>query len=295
MGTNFWWIYDVVSVAVVILSIYNCAKKGFSKILIMVVGCVVSILLASTISQKSSDFIYDKFIKKSSIESVEEALKEYDPAISVREAIEGQDYGAVLEDGRVRKILESDDCMERLYEYTNQASGDVVDTHENFKNTLTVEFTELFAKQIGVKLPPYVTNELIEKISGNEKLFIETTEMILKNPDKVPEHIEENYIRKPALKLINAFVFIISYFILITLIGVVINRTFRFGLLNGYDRLDKLAGGLLGIVQAVILLIITAVLVKIAINVAGSDDSFISYAAIEKTKIFKHIFNRINR
>ena len=69
--------------------------------------------------------------------------------------------------------------------------------------------------------------------------------MILKNPDSVPSYIEENYIRKPALKLVKAFVFLISYLILMTVIRVVINRTFRFGLLNGYDRLDRFAGGLL--------------------------------------------------
>lgn len=294
MGTNFWWIYDIVSVAVVILSIYSCAKKGFSKIIVLVIGCVASIFLASFVSQKSSQFIYDKFIKKTSIEAVEEALEKYDPAISVREVIEDQNYGAVLEDGRVKKILESDDSIERLYEYTNQAAGDVVDTHENFKNMLTAGFTELFSKQLGAKLPPYVTHELTEKLISNETLFIETTEMLLKSPDDVPEYIEENYIRKPALRLIKAFVFIISYFIFMTLIRTVIYKTFRFGLLNGYDRLDKIAGGLLGVVQAGILLIITAVLVKIMIHVAESDGSFISYEAVEKTKFFRYVFEKVS-
>lgn len=294
MGTNFWWIYDIVSVAVVVLSIYSCAKKGFSKIIVLVIGCVVSVFLASFVSQKSSQFIYDKFVKQTSIDAVEDALEKYDPAVSVREVIENQDYGAVLEDGKVKKILESDDSMERLYEYANQAAGDVVDTHDNFKKTLTAGFTELFSKQLGGKLPPYVTHELMEKLSDNEELFIETTEMLLKSPDDVPEYIEEKYIRKPALRLIKAFVFIISYFIFMTLIRALIYKTFRFGLLNGYDRLDRLAGGLLGVVQAAAMLIVMAVLVKIMIHVAESDGSFLSYEAVEKTKLFKYVFNKVS-
>lgn len=294
MGTNFWWIYDILAAAIVVLSIYSCAKKGFSKIIVIVIGCVVSIFLASFVSQKSSQFIYDKFIKKTSIEAVEEAIEEYDPAVSVREVIEDQGYGAVLEDSKVKKILESDDSMERLYEYANQAAGDVVDTHENFKKTLTAGFTELFSKQLGVKLPPYVTHELTEKLSGNEKLFIETTEMLLKSPDDVPEYIEENYIRKPALRLIKAFVFIISYFIFMTLIRALIYKTFRFGLLNGYDRLDKFAGGLLGVVQAGAMLIVMAVIVKIMIHVAESEGSFISYETVEKTKLFRYVFDKVS-
>ncbi len=220
--------------------------------------------------------------------------KRYYPAQSVREAIEDQGYGAVLEDSRVRKILESEDSIEMLYEYTNQAAGTVVDTPENFADTLTAGFTELFAKQLGGKLPPYVTHELIKRISGNDgAVAAKTTEMILKNPDSVPSYIEENYIRKPALKLVKAFVFLISYLILMTVIRVVINRTFRFGLLNGYDRLDRFAGGLLGVVYAAAVLVVIAVAVKIMINVAESDGSFLSYETVEKTKFFKYIFNRI--
>lgn len=175
MGTNFWWIYDIVSAAVVILSICACAKRGFSKILIMIIGCVVSIWLAAVISSRCSDFIYDKFIKKTSTEAVGDAIERYDPAQSVREAIEDQGYGAVLEDSRVRKILESEDSIEMLYEYTNQAAGTVVDTPENFADTLTAGFTELFAKQLGGKLPPYVTHELIKR-------FPEMTSCLLKLP-----------------------------------------------------------------------------------------------------------------
>ncbi len=294
MGTNFWWIYDVIAAVIVILSIYSCAKKGFSKIIILVIGCVVSVFLASFVSQKSSDFIYDKFIKKTSMEAVSEAIEKYHPEISVREVIEDQDYGAVLEDSKVKKILESNDSIERLYEYTNQAAGDVVDTHDNFKKMLISGFTDAFSKQLGVTLPPYVTHELTQKLSENEKLFTETTEMLLKSPDKMPEYIEKNYIREPATRLIRAFVFIISYFIFMTLIRVVIYRTFRFGLLNGYDRLDRFAGGLIGVVQAGVLLVVMAVLVRIMIHIAESSGSFISYETIEKTKFFKRIFERVN-
>lgn len=293
MGTNFWWIYDLICIAVIVLCVYGGAKKGFSKIIIMVIGCVVSIFLAFTVSKHSSQFIYDKFIKESSIKAVSEMIEEYSPAASVKEVIESQDYGAVVEESKIKSILASEDSVERLYEYANQAAGSVVDTHENFVTTLTTGFTELFARQLGVKLPPYVTHELTDRISGNQELFVETTEMLMKSPDKVPEYIEENFIRKPALKLIKAFVFIICYFIFMTIIRVVINRTFKFGLLNGFDRLDKAFGGILGLIQAAVVLVVLAVAVKILIHIAESSGSFISYETVEKTKLFRLIFDRI--
>ena len=64
-------------------------------------------------------------------------------------------------------------------------------------------------------------------------------------------------------------------------------------MLNGYDRLDRFTGGLLGVVYAAAVLVVMAVAVKIMINVAESDGSFLSYETVEKTKFFKYIFNRI--
>lgn len=296
MGTNFWWILDIITVAIVILCIYNCAKKGFSKIIILIAGCVVSVLLAMAVSNGTSEFIYDKFIKQSSIEGVESALEEYDPAMTVKEVIESQNYGAVVENSRIEKILRSDDCIIELYEYASQQSGTEVEENDKiFKEKFMRNFTDLFSKNLGVKLPPYVTHEIVEEISENEKLFMNVLTMVVEQPDEVPEYIEKNFIRQPALRLVRAFVFIICYFIFMTIIRIVINKTFKFGLLNGFDKLDKTVGGLLGIVQAGVMLIIMAVLVKILIRVAESDGSFISYETVEKTALFRYVFDKIDQ
>lgn len=295
MGTNFWWLYDIAFVAVALLSIFSCAKKGFSKIIILIIGCVVSLLLASYLSEKAAPFIYDSFIKKTTIEAIKETFEDYSPATSVKEAIEGQDYGAIVDEGKVGKILQAEDPVEMLYEYTNQAAGDVVDTHESYKKTLTVEFSKLLGKQLGTKLPPYVVRETTARLTDNDELFVETVNILLKKPNDLPEYIEENYVRKPALKLVRAFAFIICYFICMILIRIVVYKTFNLGLLNGYDKLDHIVGGLFGVIQAAALLIMTAVAVKILIQIAESDGSFLSYETVDQTRIFSRVFNYIER
>ena len=40
-------------------------------------------------------------------------------------------------------------------------------------------------------------------------------DMLMNHPQEVPEFIEENYIREPAKRIINAAVFLIVFFILI--------------------------------------------------------------------------------
>ena len=64
MGEKFWWIYDIISVVVIIFFVFSGARKGFSKILITALGCVASIAAALFIGSKTTDFIYDKFFIK---------------------------------------------------------------------------------------------------------------------------------------------------------------------------------------------------------------------------------------
>ena len=64
MGEKFWWIYDIITVAVIIFFISSGARKGFSKIIITALGCAASIAAALYISGNTTDFIYDKLTDK---------------------------------------------------------------------------------------------------------------------------------------------------------------------------------------------------------------------------------------
>lgn len=293
MGEKFWWIYDILSAAVIIFFIYRSAKKGFSKILIKVAGCVVSIILALVISKQTAGFVYDKFIKETSMNAVEEAMDEYDPSPAIKKIIEDQGYGAVADEGRIKDIIKSGAGLNGLYKYANNSAGDKVDVFEKFSDFMTGEFSKKFGEQIGIKLPPYVTGAINDKISGNQELFEETLELIVLSPDKMPEFVEKNFIRGPGEKLSQVFSFLILFAVFMAVIGFVAVKTSAFGLLNGYDRLDKFFGGVLGIARAAVAMFAMAVIVKIMIDVAESSGSFFSYETVDKTYIFKHFFEKV--
>ena len=188
---------------------------------------------------------------------------------------------------KIEAILKSGNSIDKLYDYANSEAGNIVSSPDVFDADIINGFAEAFANQIGINLPPYVVNEITKNVSNNEKLFNSMIDMLMNHPQEVPEFIEENYIREPAKRIINATVFLIVFFILMTIITIVINRTVNFGLLNGFDRLDKFAGGILGIIEAAAAIMIIAVAVKMMINISESDNSFISMNAVEKNKNFQ--------
>lgn len=290
MGSNFWWIFDIITVVVLIVFILRCAKKGFSKMIVTAIGCVLSLVAAVTASHFSADMIYDDFFKKKNIEAVKTAIEDYKLEEDIKKIIEDNDLSGVLNTETIKSILEGKNSISILYEYANSEAVNILDSPENFKSNLLNEFAASFAARVGVSLPPYVVKEITDHMSDNEELFYSTINLLMKNPDKVPEYIEENYIRTAAKKIVGASVFIIVFFVIMTIILIISSRSPEFGLLNGYDRLDKFAGGLMGAIEGIAVIMIISVVVYLMINISENDNSFISLKTVENTLIFRHFY-----
>lgn len=293
MGEKFWWVYDIVAIAVVVFFIWNGARKGFSRIIIFALGCVAAVGLGMLAGDKATDFVYDKFFMQSNIDKVDETLKEYQPEDIIKTIIEENDAVGVLSNEKIESILKSGNSLDKLYEYTNSESENVVSTQEIFDAEVINGFAEAFAEQIGISLPPYVISEITGSIENNEELFNSTIDMLVNSPEKMPQFIEENYIREPAKRIISAVIFLFVYCVLMVAVVIIVNKTTGFGLLNGYDRLDKFAGGLFGIVEAAAVMLLIATAVKLMINITESENSFLGLHTIEQTKIFKYFYEFI--
>jgi uncharacterized membrane protein required for colicin V production len=290
MGGNFWWIFDAVVVVSAVLCVIHCAGKGFSKIIVTAIGCVASFAIAWMISKSAADMVYEKVFMKGNIEAVRIATEDYNPEDVIKMIIENNELSGVLSNEKIKNILEGEDSLEKLYNYANSEASNILDTKDGFEKNIINEFAKVFSSQVGANLPPYVAEGILSNISGNKEMFLSTVDMIMTNSDRLPEHIEENYIRKPAKRIVSATIFLIVFFVLMTIIILVANKSGKFGLLNGYDRLDKFAGGVLGCIEAISIIMIFAFIVKIIINISSDNNSFINVNTIEKTLLFKHFY-----
>ncbi len=293
MGGNFWWVFDLIVIAVIVLFTINGAKKGFSKIIVAAIGCVVSFAVAWTLSKLTAETVYDKMFRQSYIETVEEAIEDYKPEDIIKTIIESNELSGVLSNENIKTILESDNSLDMLYQYANSQASNILDSRENFEASVINEFAKAFSSQVGVALPPYVAEGILGHLSDNEDMFLMTIEMLMTNSDELPQFIEENYIRGPATKIVSCAVFLIVFFVLMTVIVLVANKSGDFGLLNGYDRLDKFTGGILGLIEGIAAIIVIAFIVKIIVNMSESGTSFINIETIENTKIFKHFYSHL--
>ncbi len=76
MGSNFFWFYDIVLIAVVVGITFRSAKKGGVAVLISTVSAVAAFALAFFGSGTLSETIYTRFIAEPLTDSISDAMEE---------------------------------------------------------------------------------------------------------------------------------------------------------------------------------------------------------------------------
>ena len=74
MGTQLWWLYDVVAVAIFLVCIYLSGRKGIFKSLITAVGCILSVFISVSISGTIADRLYKTTVRDGNINKLEKTL-----------------------------------------------------------------------------------------------------------------------------------------------------------------------------------------------------------------------------
>jgi hypothetical protein len=70
MGTQFFWFYDVLLIAVLLGLTYSCTRKGFTTGVVNFVGTLLGFALALVISAPAASQIYNNFVSPGVIEQI---------------------------------------------------------------------------------------------------------------------------------------------------------------------------------------------------------------------------------
>ena len=67
MGVQFWWFYDVIAVAVILVSIFLSVRKGLIKTIAALTGFVLSAVIAFSAGGPIAELMYEQSEKGSNI------------------------------------------------------------------------------------------------------------------------------------------------------------------------------------------------------------------------------------
>ena len=78
MGAQFWWFYDVIVAAAVLVCMFITIKKGIMKASVSFVGFALSIAIAFSLSSSLSSSLYSTAVRSSNVKKLNQTLENTD-------------------------------------------------------------------------------------------------------------------------------------------------------------------------------------------------------------------------
>lgn len=336
MGSEFFWFYDVLLVAVVIAMVFKGSKKGAVAVLISAVSAIISFLFAFIFCGPVSDGIYGSFIEKplkgyideqfenavdieiikglsdidmnkaviggkylsetevsfdeknsviidlSSVDLSTTGAKEAD--LSVFGIGEDYDYGAV----KIGNITVTKD------EYEKYGLGNIVLAHAlaaNLESGSLFEAFEAVGEKISEVLPIGFGN-FGEKVSEGrgDSVYSLVLSVIYSGSSGFGSGILSDVIDPIVLVPLKIIVFLVIFALLMLILNIIAQAAKLINRIPVISSVNELLGAVLGFAEAVIILMIISFVIRFIIS-ASDSLVFLNEQTIEKTMIFRHIYN----
>lgn len=300
MGTQFWWFFDVVSVAVILIAVFLAGKKGFVKTSVMLLGCITALILGVSLSNVFAGSVYDTVIKQSNIKKLDKALTEVNMIQKTKVSIEGFGYNVKVNENELSKIFENgEDIIPELYKYVNNINGKKVDTEAGFNEKMTQSFADMTNTLVTDALGGNIGDASAEAVKGDMTSFAEMMRLIEAGSDgedvsyrKAAEFMEEKFTGKASSEIIKILAFTVVALLIIIIAGFIehrVNSNSEYGETMAISY--HVLGAIFGIVEGIIILFVIAAAIRTLADLGNSEMIMFNDDTIKKTYVFKYIYN----
>ena len=295
MGEQFWWFYDVVAVAAILVCIFITVKKGLLKAAFSLVGYVLAIAIAISLSSSIAGSIYEKSVKESNIKKMDQALTEREFNGELAKYLESLGYNIYVDRDRLETICEKGEKVdENLYNYVNNINGKKVDEEAIFYNKLHEGYATVMSGIISRHLSEYSAEYAAVQIEGDPLKFCEFMKLLEdKESMRAPaEFIVENYLGKPyrsQVRLITLLALLVIFILITVFISSSAGRN---------DNMEPgvvshLLSGLIGAFKGCVIVFAIAVMVRLYVIFGSNKMLFFNHDAIDQTYLFKFVYDLV--
>lgn len=295
MGAQFWWFYDVIVVAAVLVSIFLTAKNGIMKAAVSFAGFALSVGIALSASSSVADSFYEGSIRASNIKKLDYNISNGDFYGDFVNYLENLGYNLSIDRNKLEQICSTEDDIDgSIYEYLNNINNIVVDPEGMFMDKLHEGYASLISGLVSKQLSEYSAEYAAEQIRKDPS-GIHTYMQLVRDPDyKEPaaEYIVDNYLEKPyktQIRLVCLMLLMIVFIIITLFIGTVANRKEHME----ESLVTKTISGIIGIFVGAAIVLLIAVMVRLYVVLGSNKMLFFNHEAIDNSYIFKYVYNLV--
>lgn len=292
MGTQFWWFYDVLAAAAILLCVFISGKKGLVKSLTSFAGYLVAAVMAISISSGLGTALHDGIVRGENAKKLNKTL-EYTKFVSEVSTYLSTEYNRNVRTEQLLKIYKSDKPFNKqIYNYINNINVAKATGEKEFLETIRNCYADFTKKIVDSELSSFAAETAARKILDDPESFNELIPLLLNDETKMPaaQYIADNYTADAYIEVIR-LITLLS--ILAAVIAVSLLLTKGFG--NEYHHSDlplssHAAGAFVGVLKGVVAVFAIAVVVRLNVILGNDNMLFFNFDAIKDTYIFKYFY-----
>ena len=300
MGSSYWWILDILVLLVVGYVLLSNAKRGFTKVLVLSIGYIVATLGASLVAGLGAESVYESIAERSNLSAIENVNEHMKWSKVFAEAINAGKYGFVCTEKDVDIVLRSDRRFyfdEILNDYVNQKTENAAKNRELFTEQLRDAFIKAYSEELNKWLPRYVKVNFKNKIAEDPSIMnqiVDAANNRKRSARENAEVIEKIFSKEPTVEVLRIFIYLVVLSVLMVIaaiISAVLQNTLFFNLTRVKERLF---GGILGGLEAVTMLVLLTMLVKLIVMLGGGEFLFFSEKTIDRSILFRFLYQHFD-
>lgn len=295
MGEQFWWFYDVIVAAVVLICIFLTVRKGLLKASAAIIGYIFAVFLSFSLSTALSGTIAESAVLGSNVKKLTFTLSENDYAQELCSQINSLGYYITVDRNRIEDIyVTGEDVDHKIYSYIKKMNSKQLDDEETFNVKLHDCYAVSASNFIAKRLSPYSAEYAAEQIRKNPQKYWEFLRLMDEEDDKRPaaEFMVKNYLQQPYTTFIRIIIYLVA-FVLFLIISLAIA--------SSVGRNDHTENGfvtvsfriVIGIGKAAAIMLAIAAIIRLNVITGNNKMLFFNHEAIDKTYVFKYFYNFI--
>ncbi|MDE6784917.1 MAG: hypothetical protein K2J26_06060 [Ruminococcus sp.] len=296
MGTQFWWFYDAVTGAVLLVCIFLGAKKGALKSVFSAAACCIAVFAAYAVSGAVSESMHNGMLLKGSVSKIERTISSDTFLSKLSSHLENMGYSLKIDRNKLGNILsEEQQYDEAIVHYINNVNARRLEDDESI---LLEKLHECYGEVIeeiitDASMSKFVAETAADEIRRDSSGIQELIPMFRFDESVTPaaKFIAEKY-TSPAYRIIFRLIsFIILFLVLSLLIICSINAFMSNREENALNAFSHIIGGILGILTAASVVFTIAAAVRLWAVMGNNEMIFFNNEAVGKTYVFRYFYD----
>lgn len=267
-------IFDILVAGAFIIGISVNARRGLVKSILLVFGYIISIWLAGVIAGQFSERFYDKFLDRKLSEKIQTETEKLDSAKLIKDKLFDEKLSVEVDTEEVREVILKD--------------GDMVENLAVLAISKKSGVDEKIVDKFFVKDMLYEAqdNKLLFLAVDNENVQQSVRILANENEEKRTEVLYREIIKPYALMATRWVMAFVIFMIISALVSFLVSKVNFVNKIPVAGFLNTVLGGVVGAGEGFVIVMVTALGVKVLVALLGFDEKI-----IDDTTLFKIFYN----